>query len=312
MEMSAKSVVKQYVRHHYGSLVSVEEPKFDPNEKRWVAELISDYPRIIHDDRHPQERMLRFLTLRGLGTVKVGENLSQTSIEATTRGDLVENLNGYLTLWEERANRAIIKASSLNLAGTPSAQTFLGKIGVIVSRLQHMDCILDSDLDVFSEADSAKMRRYLRLLEDLDIVEHRHNGYYYGNMYTELGYQAQKHNVDLNTAILSHIIKNRYSALKETFGITHLEPVVHIDSLYYRPALEADELIYWKYGSFEQRCNMYYGHKSKISFRLPYILDELLKVKLLKCEDGLYFGNNGVWKEMRETIDSSEFSFPRA
>lgn len=64
-------------------------------------------------------------------------------------------------------------------------------------------------------------------------------------MYTELSYEAQKAHVDLNTAILSCIIKNRYPALKETFGITHLEPVVHIDSLYYRPALEADDLIYW-------------------------------------------------------------------
>jgi len=42
MEMSAKSVVKSYVRHHYGNLISVEDPKFDPNEKQWVAELISD------------------------------------------------------------------------------------------------------------------------------------------------------------------------------------------------------------------------------------------------------------------------------
>lgn len=42
MEMSAKSVVKAYVRHHYGNLISVEEPKFDPNEKQWVAELISE------------------------------------------------------------------------------------------------------------------------------------------------------------------------------------------------------------------------------------------------------------------------------
>ena len=46
-------------------------------------ELISDYPRIIRDDRYPEERTLRFLTLRGLGTVKVAENLFPNSIDAT-------------------------------------------------------------------------------------------------------------------------------------------------------------------------------------------------------------------------------------
>jgi hypothetical protein len=102
MEMSAKTVVKSYVRHHYGNLISVGEPKFNPEEKQWVAELLSDYPRIIHDDRHPEERMLRFLTLRRLGTIKVGENLSQNSINATPRNDCVEVLSSYLKLWEER------------------------------------------------------------------------------------------------------------------------------------------------------------------------------------------------------------------
>ena len=29
MEMSVKSVVKSYVRHNYGNLISVEDPKFD-------------------------------------------------------------------------------------------------------------------------------------------------------------------------------------------------------------------------------------------------------------------------------------------
>jgi hypothetical protein len=312
MEMSVKTVVKTYVRHHYGNLISVGEPKFNPDEKQWVAELLSDYPRIIHDDRHPGERTLKFLTLRRLGTVKVGENLSQNSIDATTRNDCVETLSAYLKLWQERADRVIIRASSDNLARTSSAQTFLGKIGAIVSRLERKDIIFDSEIDNFPEKEASKIRRYLQLLEGLEIVEHRENGYSYGNMYTELSHVAQNTNVDLNTAILSHIIKNRYSALKETFRITHLEPVVHVDSLYYRPVLEADEIIYWKYESFEHHCNMLYGSGSKISFRLPFILDELVHVQALKYEDRLYFGNDALWKQMREEVNMREFSLPRA
>jgi hypothetical protein len=100
--------------------------------------------------------------------------------------------------------------------------------------------------------------------------------------------------------------------LKETFGITHLEPVVHVDSLYYRPALEADDLIYWKYESFEQHCNMMYGYGSKISFRLPFILDELVSSENLKKEGPLYLGNKDLFKKMRENIDISTYHLSRA
>jgi hypothetical protein len=87
MEMSAMSAVRKYVIQHYGNLISVDEPEFDSRDKTWVAELRSDYPRIIHDDRSPNERILKFLSLRRLGTIKIGENLEP--LEATSRDTCV-------------------------------------------------------------------------------------------------------------------------------------------------------------------------------------------------------------------------------
>ncbi len=314
-EMSAqeavRTTVRSYVRHHYGNLISASEPRFNSEEKQWVAELQSDYPRIIHDDRHPNDRVLKFLTLHRLGTVKVAENLALNSIDATSRVDCVENLSAYLKLWQDRADRVIIKASSNNLARTNSAQIFLGKIGTIISRLNYKDIIYDHEIDNFSEKEADKIRRYLKLLEGLDIVVHRENGYCYGDMYTSLSANTHNSN-ELCTAILSHIIKERYSALRETFGISQLEPVVHVDSLYFRPALEADELIYWKLESFEHHCSALYGNRSKITFRLPYILDELVNVQALKYEDSLYFGDEDLWKQMRQDYDGNEVCLSRA
>lgn len=310
MEISPKSVVQSYVRHHYGNLISVGEPEFDKSEKQWVAELLSDYPRIIHDDRHPNDRTLKFLSLRRLGFVRVGANLATSSITATSRDDCVDNLTSYLRMWQARADRIIIRASSDNLARTNSAQVFLGKIGTIVSRLRSKDMIFDSEIDAFPPKEAARMRRYLELLEGLEIVSHKDKGYSYGNMYTQLC-SGVKDSTELSTVILSHIIKERYSALKEAFGISQLEPVAHVDSLYYRPAIQADELMYWKFDSFERSCKMFYPNRSKICFRLPFILDELVNVQALKFEDNLYFGNDALWKEIRKEADMNEFSLPR-
>jgi len=309
--MSAISAVRKYAIQHYGNLISVGEPEFDSRDKTWVAELRSDYPRIIHDDRSPDERILKFLSLRRLGTIKIGENLEP--LEATSRDTCVNNLSSFLNMWQERAERIIVKASSDNLANINEARWVLGKIGTIISRLKLNNVILDSELDTLPIKEAGKMRRYLQLLEGLDIVNHKDDGYSYGNMFTELSFKAKNDFEKLSTAILSYIIKERYSSLRETFGISQLETFVHVDTCYYRPALEAERLIYWNADSFAEHVTMFYGNKPKIHFRLPYILEELVNVKALEHEDKFYFGNSELFKEMQTLKDEmTELASPRA
>jgi hypothetical protein len=310
MEMSPMSAVRKYAIQHYGNLISVDEPEFNPADKTWVAELRSDYPRIVHDDRSPNERILKFLSLRRLGTIKIGVNLEP--IEATSRDDCVNTLSCYLDRWQERAERIIIKASADNLAKIYEAKWVLGKIGTIISRLYRKNVIADSEIDNLSIKEAEKIRRYLQLLETLDIVSHVDNHYSYGNMFTELS--VGTHNFEqLSTVILSHIIRERYSALRETFGISQLETFVHVDSCYYRPALEAERLVYWTYDSFEDHCARVYGRKSKILFKMPYILEELVNVDALRYEDKYYFGNIKLFEEMQKQKDEmAELASPRA
>ena len=311
MSVSAMSAVRKYAIQHYGNLISVDEPEFDSRDKTWVAELRSDYPRIIHDDRSPNERILKFLSLRRLGTIRIGENLEP--LEATSRETCVNNLSCFLDMWQERAERIIVKASSDNLANINEARWVLGKIGTIISRLKLNNVILDSELNALPTKEAGKLRRYLQLLEGLDIVNHKDDGYSYGNMFTELSVKTKNDFEKLSTAILSHIIKERYSALRETFGISQLETFVHVDSCYYRPALEAERLIYWNVDSFTDHCAMFYGNKSKVYFRLPYILEELVNVKALEYEDKFYFGNEELFKQMQTLRDEmAELASPRA
>jgi len=310
MEISPRLAVRRYAIQHYGNLISVDDPEFDTTDKTWVAELRSEYPRIVHDDRSPNDRILKFLSLRRLGTIKIGENLEP--IEATSRDTCVDNLSSLLALWQERAERIIIKASADNLARIHEAKWIMGKIGTIISRLYRQDTIFDTQIEALHTKEEAKVRRYLQLLESLEIVKHEDDHYTYGNMYTSLATNS-KNFEELSTAILSHIIKERYSALRETFGISQLETFVHVDSSYYRPALEAERLIYWTVDSFEHHYVESYGRKPRTLFKIPYILEELVNVDALKHEDKYYFGNNSLFKEMQKQKDEmADLSSPRA
>ncbi|MDH5782242.1 MAG: hypothetical protein OEZ35_01055 [Candidatus Bathyarchaeota archaeon] len=306
--MSVVEEVRKYAVRHYGNLISVDEPKFDARTKTWLTELKSDYPRIIHDDRSPNVRMLKFLSLRRLGMIKLGENLQP--IEATSRKVCIQNLSSFLDMWQERAERIIVKVSSDHFARINEAQWVLAKVGMIISNLLQKEMILEEEIASHHPKEESKIRRYLKLLEGLDLVRQIDEGYTYGNLFTELRRQTSGVQ-EFKIVVLSQVIRERYSTLKETFGISQLETFVHVDSCYYRPALEAEELLYWTGDSIVNRYSKLYGRKSPL--RITYILGELVNVKALEREDKYYFGNDRLFSQMLDLkSEMAELAPPRA
>lgn len=306
--MSVVEEIRRYAVRHYGNLISVGEPEFDARAKTWLAELKSDYPRMIHDDRSPNERILKFLSLRRLGIIKLGENLEL--IEATDRANCIQNLSSFLSMWQERAERIIVRVSSDHFARINEAQWVLAKVGMIVSNLLQKEIILEEEIASHHPREEAKIRRYLKLLEGLDLVRQIDEGYTYGNLFTELR-RKMSDVQEFKTMVLSHVIRERYSTLKETFGISQLEPFVHMDSCYYRPVLEAEKLLYWTSNSIIAHYTRLYGRKSPL--RLTYILGELVNVKALEHEDKYYFGNEKLFSQMMDLkSEMAELAPPRA
>jgi len=291
--MSATEQIRKYVVQHYGNLISIVEPRFDARNGIWLAELKSDYPRIIRDDRRPDERMIRFLSLRRLGTVMLSEDLQ--SFDCTPRETCIQNLSAFLDIWHERAERIIVRASSEHLARIDEARWVLAKVGMIVSNLLQNEMISDEDLAFYVPRDRHRMGRYLKLLEGLDLVSRTDGGYTYGPLFAELRTRITDPE-EFEIVALSHVIRERYSTLRESFGISQLETFVHVDSCYYRPALEAESLIYRTRSSIVSHYGRFYGQKPPL--RIAYILGKLVHAKALEYEDGYYFGNEHLFSQM--------------
>lgn len=306
--MSVMEEIRRHVVQNYGNLISIGEPRFDDRTKTWLAELKSDYPRIIYDDRSPNKRMVRFLSLRRLGVIRLGENLQ--FIEATSREVAIQNLSSFLDMWQERAERIVVWASSEHLARINETQTVLGKFSMIISNLLLKEIISENEISSSPPKEEHMIRQHLKILEGLDFVRRTGEGYTYGNLFTELQ-RRLKDFQDFKIAVLSHIIRERYSTLKEILGISQLETIVHVDSCYYRPALEAESLLYWTGDSIINRYRKIYGRKS--SLRISHILHELVDVKALEHEDKYYFGNEELFAQMLDLKSQmADLSPPRA
>jgi hypothetical protein len=198
-------------------------------------------------------------------------------------------------MWQERAERIVVTASSDHFARLDEAQWILAKVGMIVSNLEHKGMILNEEITTRPPKERLKMERYLRLLEGLDLVRQAEEGYTYGNLFSELRRVTDSY-YEFKVAILSHVIRERYAALKELFGISQLETFVHVDSCYYRPALEAEDILYWTRDSIINCYTELYGRKSPL--RLTYILGELVNAEALRYEDKYYFGDEKLFGRM--------------
>lgn len=297
--MSALNQIKRYMSSNYGNLVSVGTPIFDEQHRIWKAQLKSDYPRIIQDDIDPQKRILRFITLKGLGEIKLSEDLK--IIDATPRSKCVENLDSFLRIWVERAEKIIVSTSSNQLAKVNGAEWMLNPIVMILANLSQQDFI--SDWEIEEEQHQDHIKQYLKLLEELELVKQLDNGWTYGNLFTVL--RDTSHNFEeFKISVLSHIIKERYSVIREFLNISAFETVVHVDTCYYIPSLEAEELLFKKESSITSDYKTLYGKKGPL--RLRQILGELVTVGALKKKNGYYYGDEGIFNQMLDMKDQLE------
>ena len=302
--------IRKYVTCHYGNLLSAEEPNFDERDKVWRAQLKANYPRLIRNDYPDEERFIRVLPLRQLGTVCFNENLQFLRDRSITREESMNILRSYLQMWQERAENIVVEASSLQLANTSPARVFLNPINMILANFLHKEEIVISFEELEKVRKRSRIMQWLSLLEDLKLVKKIGNGYSYGEMFTTLRKKA-KSDKEFETLAMAHVIKERYPMLKEVFRIRQFETLVHLDSCYYRPALEAEAVLYQRAESLFSKFIKNYKFRPRIELR--HILHELRDSKALLSKKSYYYANEKLFSEMLEIKKSElpEIAFPR-
>ena len=290
-----ESAIKKYVVNHYGDLIIPDKPIFDDKTKIWMAQLRSTYPRIVTDDVSG-EILVGFLQLEGLGTIRLDDN--SHLIDATSRKNCNDQLSSRLDLWRQQTERIVINASSEAFAKIEESIHVLNPLELILDQLaltvkDNEVKILDSD--IHEQNNSDRIMQYLELLLELEIVRRVQGGYIHGNVYVGL---LEKTNTskNLKTSLLSYVIAQKYSTLRQVFGITQLEPYVHLANAYYSASLEVGELIHISRSHLYQRYQNFYKKISRWVFDSK--LNELVDKEALQYDDDCVVGNKEYFDNM--------------
>jgi hypothetical protein len=296
--VSINERVKEFAMCHYGNLFSAEDPIFDEKERLWKARLKSNYPRLIKNDK-PEQRYLRVLPLTGLGTICFNENLQFLEKRSSKREESIARLRSYLEMWREQVENIVVSASSRQLASTYPARNFLHPANMILANFrQKKDNIITFEELGKMRIRHGKIERWFSLLADLKLIKQIEIGYIYGEKFTQLEESTQKSSLDFETLSMAFILEKSYPLLKEIFHIQQFEPLIHLDTCYYRPALEAGEVLYQSETSLFKRFVTDYNYRPIPELR--HLLSDLQLSDSLRCKDSYYFANDSIFKEMMD------------
>lgn len=145
-----------------------------------------------------------------------------------------------------------------------------------------------------------RLRQYLRLLEGLDLAIETEEGYSYGNLFIELLNPSKSYG-ELRNAVLSYVIRERYSMLRDVFKTFQFEPYVHVNSYYYKPALEAESLLYRKPGTTIAAYGRIY--RPFPTFHLTHVIRSLVEAGALHYRGRYLYGDEGLFSKMLEMRD---------
>ena len=280
---------------NYGDLITADKAIRDKKTGLWEARLNSVYPRLIEDAK-TQDIIVRFLSLKDLGSVRLNDRLEVT--EASTNKEAEGQLASRLDLWKKQSEMFVVSASSDVFARIAESIHVLNPLKLILEQLSKKKGVdvelLDVEID--EQGRPVRIRQYMDLLEELGIVRRTKNGYTYGNTFTGLAEETHYDARRLKTSLISYVIKQKYPVLRQVFEITQLEPFVHLDNCYYWPALEAEKLVRSTRSGLYQRQLEYYDWISTWDFDSK--LGDLLDEGALEEENGYIRGNSGYFDTM--------------
>jgi hypothetical protein len=293
-------VIRSFATHHYGNLISSEKPQFDERTKTWIAQIRTDYPIVLQDDREPEKKIIRFISVNQIGKILFDENLKFSEKESISIEACAKAVQSLLEMWRDRAERIVVQASADHLVCIPEFRHFFIPIEEVIDSILEHEVISDNELIKNRSAEKQnKAAKYVKLLEGLELIHRIDNGYEAGKLFVFLKENCEKKNLgedDFKRMVLSEVVKERYPALRDVFEISRFQPTIHINNCIYKPSLEADSLIYMTEKTIADKYRELYGRINPCS--LTHILRRLKIVDAVDRKGPYWSGTEKLLEDM--------------
>lgn len=163
--VTIEQTVQRFLFGHYGDLIIADTPMFDATKQVYVANLRSDYPIMVQDDKM-QETKLHILKVDRLGSVYIGKDLKIMQEKTTSRDECIENLKLFFNLWLKRAEEIIVSSSAEALVNVSRFRHYFDPIEALLVSICDYGRVTDKEIGSCRSPERLqKIQQYLMLLD---------------------------------------------------------------------------------------------------------------------------------------------------
>lgn len=248
----------------------------------------------------PETKTMHVFEIDSLGVITSDKDGKIIKDRTTSRDECIRNIQSFFELWKRRAEEIVVYATSDRLVKGLRWNHFLDPIDEILSQLWEYECVKDFEIDYGrSKARRRKTRLYLGLLEGLKVVRKQGDCYSEGNLAVTARNKAKGNKRYFKDLLVSTVLKERYSTLRDVFKVRILEPVIRVDNCIYMPEIETEEQIYRSAKSISQDFKNYY-YRTINEEVLKRNLEQLVDFEVIEQKGPYYYGNEDLREVMIE------------
>ena len=213
--VAVEQTVQRYLFGHYGDLILADAPLFDVAKQAYVANLRSDYPIMVKDDKTPEVKV-HILKVDHLGSIYIDKELEIILDKTTPRDECIENLKLFFNLWLKRAEEIIVSSSAEALVNVSRFRHYFDPIEALLVSICDYGKVTNEEIEGARSSEKLnKLRLYLGLLEGLQIIRKSTDGYVAGNAFASIKERRSDcSDQEFRNVLLAYIIKERYATLR--------------------------------------------------------------------------------------------------
>ena len=299
----ARKQAEQVLRFKIGPQYSLGEPESDGSE--YVFPILISPPRVIFDETRSTPVDVQYLEETKVGEIRVDED---KELDYTLPQTVYRRVREYEEKIQEAVEKALISAAAKDFTQLPFPENRYAPVEDLLAEviLQGSIAIEEiSYLESSDEGEDGKYTKYIRELEDLDLLRREDGQVTDGNILTNIQRDTDKSHEALNAA-LAHYFRENVSNLDKIHQI--LGPYLAVAGFYYRLAIEANTLPTVKEKELRDAFEQHYkgrGKQTRVKmFKFSRYLLHLERAGILelitKPDGRVWTGNETIKEDLEE------------
>lgn len=298
----ARKVAERILRFKIGPQYSLGEPETEGAE--YVFPILISPPRVIFNETRTTPVNVKYLDPTKVGEIRVD---SDKEADYTLPQTVYRRVREYEEEIQQAVEKALISAAAKDFTKLPFPENRYAPVEDVLSEIILRDSIGIEEIAAIESSDEeeGKYTKYIRQLEDLDLLRREDGRVKAGNILINIERDTDDNHEKLNRA-LAHFFRENVNDLEMIHQI--LGPYLAVAGFYYRLAIEADTLPTVEESELRDAFKQHYRGKGKrtrlMLFKFSRYLLHLERAGILKPvtkSDGrVWSGNEAIKSELDE------------